>query len=168
MIAFLITLSRLISSVFVFYCFKNSFKLASFLLIFYAFFSDFADGVAARKFNEISKTGAMFDVIADKAVLYAGITALIFHDYKILFLTLNWILKDIFHIMIFLFGQNFFKSLLIGKIYTLLQYIVIILFVFLCLYNIPVNLNLFIAINLIFGILGLYSFASYYKFFNLK
>lgn len=172
MIHHALTFSRLFSGPIVFYVlYKKDFLLALYLIV-YAVLSDFLDGYFARLLNKQSQFGAVLDVIADKSFLYCSVSgvALLFPESGfILRILYIWIIRDAILLLLYYSNSNDFRSLLVGKIYTSLQFIFMLL---VCLHiyyhNILNNLDLAIVKVLIafFLLIGIYSMLEYYNLFT--
>jgi len=67
-----LTLLRLLAvPVFIYASFRGEYRLAFFIFL-GAAATDFLDGVIARKFNQRSRMGAIFDPAADKTMMIGG------------------------------------------------------------------------------------------------
>lgn len=167
MIHNILTLSRLISSPIIFLSLKqNNIKLTIILSI-YAICSDFLDGFFAKLLKKESEFGAIFDVIADKIFLYCSIFGVFLfqniHKSILLFIII-WMIRDCILVSLYFFKKAHFKSLLTGKIYTVLQFS----FIFT---EVTLNKNKYFSIFsniffMLFLILGLASMFAYYKLFS--
>lgn len=76
----------------------NLFWLNSSLAILFGFFglTDFFDGYLARKYNQVTPTGAMLDHVADKFLLYSTLIALVAAHKLYFFWAIIWIGREFF------------------------------------------------------------------------
>lgn len=71
-----------------------NFGLANLFLLFGL--TDFFDGYFARKYNQVTQSGAMFDHVADKFLLYSTLIALVAAHKLYFFWAIIWIGREFF------------------------------------------------------------------------
>lgn len=170
----LLTLSRIVLTVFLIYMFFFDFSVATLLFVFIiAAITDFLDGQIARGWDQVTNFGAKFDMIADRFLWVSfGICVLIFFPLRGIF--------EGYHIlqMLFIFSReilclpfvliNFFQKKQTtplvhkwsGKTTTCLQGFAIPVLI-LSTYSSYFSFSIILAV--ITGIAGIWSFFDYLK-----
>lgn len=129
--------------------------------------SDFFDGYFARFFNKTTQFGAVMDVLADKFLIYLTIiaTCRLIPKFEIFYILFVFIIRDILLLSLWIYFRKKFKSLMIGKIYTVLQFLFVFTLPAFYLANIELS-NLVNISTLLFTIFSLLVVLSYYKDFS--
>ncbi|WP_169309469.1 CDP-alcohol phosphatidyltransferase family protein [Hippea maritima] len=130
--------------------------------------SDIADGFIARNFNQKTKIGAILDPLADKLLLNYTFLVLTIKGFIPLFLLSVVLFKDLTlitgSVIEVLNSPNInkikIKASIWGKVSTFFQ-VVVIIFVFLRIFNIYINIHLFKAIVYITSILVIIALFDY-------
>ena len=160
----LITLSRLIIVVVIFFQFTpNDFEVVS-LIVFIAIvgLSDSLDGIVARRFNLVSKLGIILDPFTDRVVFILLLFWIsdIIPDYFLIGIILREILILIGSLIV-LFTKREIKVSNKGKISTVLMFIVI------CLYVLNREVSLVFINELAIAVLILYFYVAFEYLYNL-
>lgn len=163
MIHWIITISRVFVAPICFLAIVKRSVLPAISLMAYAIISDFLDGYFARLLKSQSAAGAIADVIADKIFIYSVIAALACSNIKMLILFSVWLLRDIVLMCMWIFANNKFHSLPEGKIYTTLQFFIILAFVILHFLGIEIDMNILQAISIFFFVFAIITIRAYYK-----
>tara|TARA_Y100000310_G_C20693415_1_gene823862 strand:- start:3987 stop:4490 length:504 start_codon:yes stop_codon:yes gene_type:complete len=155
-----ISLIRIVIAVLVLFFYQNIWFLSVILVI--AGITDLLDGYLARKFNVASDLGGFIDGISDKVLIFV-LAILLFYTREIhigyLFL---FLIRDIY-VLVAVTWLYVFKtkdvnvastSHVMGKISTVFQYIILLLFVF---EQIRVGLYLMVLL-VIFSVLTIYQY----------
>lgn len=129
----LITLIRLlmIPAFLYFFFYWPDFPVWSLLLL--AFFTDFLDGQIARRLNEVTRFGVVFDPLVDRLFIFSVLVAYYFQGYLPLIFVLPVWLRDFLIIVGYLFLKTRKVSLdvsLLGKIATFLIFSSLVMTVF--------------------------------------
>ena len=83
----------LLIPIFVWFYLQEQYSVASFIVL-VSTFSDFFDGMIARKFNMVTDLGKIIDPVADKLTHFAMVICLVFHYSLMKWLMLLMIFKE--------------------------------------------------------------------------
>ena len=167
-----ITSIRVILTLIIIYIIFNNFNITWVIVLFLiAVFSDYIDGIVARRYKSVTGFGRRFDVVADKFLLIGTAIAIIIKFKAGGILTVNHLAqilmifsRDIVAIPLALsvapFIKHFPRSNLAGKITTAMQGITFPLIILSVFYSV-FNFSLYFAI--LTGIVGLIAAYSYIK-----
>lgn len=133
--------------------------------------TDFFDGYLARKYNQVTSTGALLDHVADKFLLYSTLIALVTAHKLYFFWTIIWIGREFF--MMTLRHIALEKNLYIavssyGKLKTVLQIMCLTIIIANPYHALPVHFSYWNIFELILLICAtLVSVMSAYHYFSV-
>ena len=172
-IANLISVSRLLMSAPLIYCFENfdvgsEYILYSIFIIIYIALSDILDGYFARLSNCVTDFGKIIDPLADKSCFLVVLIYLINQDYMLfssinlfLFFYILLFIRDVTLVSISLYNiimkNHVAQANKSGKLFIFISSIMIILFIY------DINYNLAVIFYFLSILFMLYSTFSYIK-----
>lgn len=144
----------------------------------FAMFTDWLDGFLARRNNQVTSFGKLFDPIADKVITTSAMIFLMMFNYSFIWLVLLFILRDILvdgSRNLAAVKQLKIEASIYGKLKTIIQSIAIIILFFItpAILNRSVMTIFFLNTPLIIaGLLSIVSGILYFKqiihYLNLK
>ena len=142
------------------------------MIIIVAAITDFLDGYLARKLNQTTSAGAIIDAIFDKVFMVVVFPVLFLQLGLPWWFAVSFLLRDIFALMFYLNSRFFsaqtitvpLKSRLLGKLVTVLQFIVLLGMMVAAEANYLTNAVL--AGGLLIGLLSIASIIDYQRYFS--